>query len=79
METFTVYGQPGCGFCVQAKKVLEQKELPLEYIDIQAEKISPAELEQKVGKPVRTVPQIFHGDNYIGGYQELMGYLKTLN
>lgn len=79
MQTFTVFGRPGCGFCVQAKNVLEAKQLPFNYVDIHAEKISPADLEKTIGKPVRTVPQIFHGETYIGGYQELDRYLKTLD
>lgn len=79
MENFTVFGRPGCGFCVQAKKVLEQKGLPVKYVDIQAENISQADLEKTVGKPVRSVPQVFHGEKHLGGYQELVEYLKTLD
>ncbi|MGY0216411.1 GrxA family glutaredoxin [Endozoicomonadaceae bacterium StTr2] len=78
MERFTVFGRPGCGFCVQAKRVLEMKELPFRYIDIHEEGISQQDLEKTVGKPVRTVPQIFHGQQYIGGYTDLDAYLKTL-
>lgn len=78
MKRFTVFGRPGCGFCVQAKRVLENGEFPFRYVDIHEENISPDDLEKQIGKPVRTVPQIFHGQDYIGGYQELDKYLKTL-
>ena len=78
MDRFTVFGRPGCGFCEQARRVLEAKELPFRYIDIHAEGISREDLEKTVGKPVQTVPQIFHGQQYIGGYTELDAYLKTL-
>ncbi|MFK0573016.1 GrxA family glutaredoxin [Endozoicomonas sp.] len=78
MERFTVFGRPGCGFCVRAKELLEAKGLPLKYIDIHAEGISKADLEKTVGKPVETVPQIFHGQQYIGGYTDLEVYLKEV-
>ena len=45
MERFTVFGRPGCGFCVQAKKVLENKELPFRYVDIHEEGITAEDLE----------------------------------
>jgi glutaredoxin 1 len=77
MDRFTVFGRPGCGFCVRAKEVLEAKELPMLYVDIHAKGISKADLEKTVGKPVETVPQIFHGQKYIGGYTELDAYLKN--
>lgn len=77
MDRFTVFGRPGCGFCVRAKQVLEDKNLPMRYIDIYAEGITKEDLEKTVGKPVETVPQIFHGKKYIGGYTELDVYLKT--
>ncbi|ODS22670.1 glutaredoxin [Candidatus Endobugula sertula] len=76
MARFTVFGREGCGFCVQAKRVLEAKELPFRYIDIHKEGISKEDLEKTVGRPVKTVPQIFHGQEYIGGYTELEAYLE---
>lgn len=78
METFTIYGRPGCGFCVAAARLLKSKSLPYEYIDMYEQGISPQELTERVGRPVRTVPQILHGDHYVGGYSELVPYLKEL-
>ncbi|WP_257281379.1 MULTISPECIES: GrxA family glutaredoxin [unclassified Endozoicomonas] len=76
MDRFTVFGRPGCGYCVRAKEVLESRGLPMLYVDIHAEGITKADLEKTVGKRVETVPQIFHGQKYIGGYTELDAYLK---
>ena len=75
MHKFTVFGHQACGFCRQAKSVPEAKSLEFKYVDIHEEGISPAALEKTIGRPVGTVPQIFHGDFYVGGYQELMKYL----
>lgn len=78
MSRFTIFGRPDCGFCIRAKQLLESKELEMKWIDIEVEGISKADLEQTVGKPVETVPQIFHGKNHIGGYTELAEYVETL-
>jgi glutaredoxin 1 len=75
VHTFTIFGHQACGFCRQAKSVLEAKSLEFKYVDIHEEGISPAALEKTIGHPVSTVPQVFHGDLYVGGYQELMKYL----
>lgn len=76
MKRFTIFGHQACGFCRQAKAVLESKDLDFRYVDIHEEGISQADLAETVGKPVRTVPQIFHGEEYVGGYQELMQFLE---
>ena len=76
MKRFTIFGHQACGFCRQAKAVLETKGLEFRYVDIHEEGISPADLAETVGKPVSTVPQIFHGEDYVGGYRELMQFLE---
>ena len=78
MSRFTIFGRPDCGYCVRAKQLLETKAMDMRWIDIQAEGVSKADLEKTVGKPVDTVPQIFHGQQHIGGYTELAEYVKTL-
>lgn len=73
---YVVIGTPTCGFCKQAKTVLEQKNLAYEYKCLT--EIAPAEQDRlmKVAKKVfRTVPQIFTVEDedwkYIGGFQDL--------
>lgn len=76
MKRFTIFGHDACGFCRQAKAILESKNLEFRYVNIHEEGISPEDLAETVGRPVNTVPQIFHGKEYVGGYQELMKYLE---
>lgn len=76
MERVTIFGRAGCGFCTRAKELCEIKELNHRYIDIHKEGISKADLEKTVGKPVETVPQIFIGQNHIGGYTEFEAYIN---
>ncbi|MCO4787268.1 MAG: GrxA family glutaredoxin [Marinomonas atlantica] len=75
MKRVTIFGRPGCGFCTRAKQLCEIKELNFRYIDIHAENISKADLEKTVGKPVETVPQIFVGQEHIGGFTEFEQYV----
>lgn len=75
MKRVTIFGRPGCGFCTRAKQLCEIKELSFRYIDIHAENISKADLEKTVGKPVETVPQIFVGQDHIGGFTEFEQYV----
>ena len=75
MQRFTIFGKDSCGYCRQAKALCEQKGLAYRYVDIIEENISQADLEKTIGKPVSTVPQIFHGQDYVGGYTALLSYL----
>lgn len=65
-----VYGSPWCGYCRRAKSLLKAKGIEYEEILVN-EDISREELARKIGRPVLTVPQIFLGGEYIGGYTEL--------
>lgn len=78
---YIIYGTPGCGFCVQAKRVLEQKGIDYSYVDLaDTTPGEQAKLMEIAGKPFRTVPQIFHkgfGDTfeYVGGFTEMKAAL----
>lgn len=66
-----VYTTPICPYCTNAKKILENK--GVEYQEISMYDISSDErraLMQKTNN-YRTVPQIFIGETFIGGFDEL--------
>lgn len=75
MSRYTIFGHQQCGFCRRAKQVLEEKELPFRYVDIHEENISKADLSKTVGQTVTTVPQIFYGQEYVGGFEALERHL----
>lgn len=77
-KSYVVYGRPWCGYCSGAVRLLKRAGLDFEYIDIREQGISKAELADKIGRPVFTIPQILHGDRYIGGYTDLVPYLRSL-
>lgn len=65
-----IYTKFGCGFCYRAKSLLESKGVEYQEFDITMGGPKKAEmLERAPG--ARTVPQIFIGDTYVGGSDEL--------
>ncbi|MBT6072448.1 MAG: glutaredoxin [Euryarchaeota archaeon] len=69
-----VYSRDNCVFCDKAKSLLQVKEIAYteEIVGID---ISKDELFKKLGKEVRSVPQIVVDKTLIGGYNELTEYL----
>lgn len=72
MEEYVIYSSPNCGYCVQAKKLLDLKDLPYTIMDAASSMYFQREF---VDKGIRKVPQVFLGDRHIGGFEELMGEL----
>jgi glutaredoxin 3 len=69
MKSVSVYTTTYCGFCVAAKNLLKTKGIPFEEIDVTNDPAARQDIAQRSGK--RTVPQIFIGDESIGGFVEL--------
>lgn len=76
MQTITIFGRAGCGYCTRARQLAESRGLDYRYIDIHEAGISKSDLEKTIGKPVLTVPQIFHGQQHIGGYTEFAEFMR---
>ena len=77
-DAFTIYGRPGCGYCSGALSLLQRSGFTFEYIDVYEQGIGKPELSEKLGRPVHTFPQVLHGDIYVGGYTDLVPYLRSL-
>ena len=76
----TIYGRPGCPFCVRAKQFAEgigttNPKFTHEYVDIWEKDISLNQISETIGKPVRTVPQIFADESYVGGCDDFEKWL----
>jgi glutaredoxin 3 len=69
MATVQVYSTSYCGYCVRAKQLLTARGIPFDDIDVTGDDDKRAWLVERTGR--RTVPQIFIGDESIGGYVEL--------
>ena len=65
----TVYSKNNCPFCVQAKRLLESKNVAFKEINIED---VPEARQMLLDKGLRSVPQIFNEEELIpGGFQGL--------
>jgi glutaredoxin 3 len=69
MKRVKIYTTPICPYCVRAKRLLEKKGVRYEEIDVSGDDQARIDLAQRTGR--RTVPQIFIGDEHVGGSDEL--------
>jgi glutaredoxin 3 len=58
-----------CPYCARARSLLESKGVAVEEIDIEAVPGARSEMLARSGR--RSVPQIFIGESYVGGSEEL--------
>ncbi len=70
MKPVTIYTTQTCGFCLRAKELLKERGIPYEEIDVTFDDGARERLVEKADGR-RTVPQIFIGDQGIGGYTDL--------
>jgi glutaredoxin 3 len=66
----TIYTTQTCGFCIRAKELLTARSIPYQEVDVTGDDEARARLVEKSGG-LRTVPQIFIGEQPIGGYTDL--------
>ncbi|MDP5219996.1 MULTISPECIES: glutaredoxin 3 [Ruegeria] len=70
MKPVEIYTSPLCGFCHAAKRLLTQKGVSFDEIDVlRNPKRKPEMIERARGS--RTVPQIFIGGAHVGGCDDL--------
>jgi glutaredoxin 3 len=66
----TVYTMEYCPFCLRAKDLLKRRGIDFKEVLLPMDDDAQwDELEKKSG--MKTMPQIFHGDRLIGGFQDL--------
>ena len=69
MKPVIVYSKNYCPYCVRAKNLLSKKNVNFEEINLEGKTDEMMDLIKKTG--MRTVPQIFIGDYFVGGFTEL--------
>tara|TARA_A100001011_G_C14242191_1_gene813745 strand:+ start:37 stop:294 length:258 start_codon:yes stop_codon:yes gene_type:complete len=70
MKKVTMYTGDPCSFCDAAKALLKTKNVEIEEFDIWKDSAKAKEMLQRTNG-ARTIPQIFIGDKYIGGNDQL--------
>ncbi len=70
MAHVTIYTRPFCGYCARALKLLKDK--GADFTEIEAG-MDPKLRQEMIDKSGRTTfPQIFVGDQHIGGCDDIM-------
>lgn len=75
MPHITVYTTGYCPYCVRAKDLLKRKGAAFEEINAEDDAVREAMIIKAGGR--RTVPQIFIGDQHIGGCDDLYALDKA--
>ena len=69
MPAVTVFTGSFCGHCTQVKSLLERRGIPYRERSVEDEPGLREELLARSGR--RTLPQVFVGEQYIGGADEI--------
>ena len=74
MNKYIIYSKPSCGYCLQAKDLLEQNKLEFEYKQLGTHYSLQEFME--LFPDARSFPMIIKDDEVIGGYNDLAESLK---
>lgn len=69
MPQVKVYTTAYCPYCVRAKQLLTRKGVAYEEVDLSHDDAQREQVSRDTGW--RTVPQIFIGNRFVGGFDEL--------
>jgi len=72
MSIITIYTTSFCPYCVQAKRLLNKKNITFVEINVGKDPEKRTEMMQKSQQ--RTVPQIFNGDTHVGDCMQIYGF-----
>jgi glutaredoxin 3 len=70
MARIEIYTSAFCGYCARAKRLLADKGVAFEEIDVTMDARRRAEMVERAGGK-RTVPQIFIDGGHVGGSDDL--------
>lgn len=76
MKPVEIYTSPLCGFCHAAKRLLDQKGVAYDEIDVLQNPDRKPEMIQRANGG-RTVPQIFVGETHVGGCDDLFALERS--
>jgi glutaredoxin 3 len=71
-----IYVKEGCSYSASAKRLLDEKGITYEEIDVTDDPARRAEME-RLASGKRTTPQIFFGNHHVGGFDELQELDRT--
>ena len=75
MKNVVIYTGPFCNYCDAAKRLLTRNNAPFKEINIATVDGAKEEMIEKANGKM-TIPQIFFGNQHIGGYDEVRALEK---
>lgn len=75
MPDILMYTSTICPYCIMAKRLLQSKGASFQEINVDQDPELRTEMMQRTKR--RTVPQIYIGDQHVGGYDELYALERT--
>ena len=75
MKNIVIYTGPFCNYCDAAKRLLTRNNAPFKEINIATVDGAKEEMIEKANGKM-TIPQIFFGNQHIGGYDEVRALEK---
>ncbi len=76
MADVRIYVKQGCPYSAGAKRLLDEKGIDYEEIDVTAHPERRVEMERATGGR-STLPQVFFGHRHVGGYDDLQELDRT--
>ena len=70
MQSVKIYSTKICPFCTRVKQFFDQKGVSYSEIDLTNDDAARAKLVEQTNH--RTVPQVFIGDTFVGGYDDVV-------
>ncbi len=70
MKKVTMYSGNPCPYCAAAKALLKTKNVEIQEFDIWKDAEKAKEMIKRTNG-AKTIPQIFIGDHYVGGNEQL--------
>ena len=68
-STVTMYSTRFCPYCIRARMLLDSKQVEYTDISVDSKPDLRREMMQRSGR--RTVPQIWVGEQHVGGFDDL--------
>lgn len=69
LNKVVIYGTKFCPYCIAARQLLDLKSVEYQYIAVDNDPDLRDNISKRSGQ--RTVPQIWIGEHYVGGFTDL--------
>lgn len=71
-----IYGASWCNPCQKTKSLCEAKGYEYTFKDVSQDASARKEVEDRLGRRIDTIPQVFVDGQYVGGADEFHNYIK---